>query len=123
MINGIIKNGNGFSVKDFQNCKILFDIDDLNFDSYEDAVKECRGKYYPDSFYPYLMQAAEFDFEPTDYTWENMIHDGDPRGVWDGRMKEWRSSRSMMHGAATEDEVAYLDALCFTYESLMAMVK
>lgn len=123
MINGIVKSENGFSVKDFENGKILFGLGNLKYSTYTDALEACRGRCYPDSFYQYLVQAPDLGFEPTDYTWENMIYDGNPLGIWDNRIKEWRTSRSMMHGAATDEEIAYLDALCFTYESLVAMVK
>lgn len=123
MINGIIKEKNGFAVKDFENGKILFRLGNPEYATYNDALESCKGKCYPESFHQYLRQAPDLGFAPTDCTWENLIYEGNPLGVWDPRTKEWRSSRSMMHGAATDEEIAYLDALCFTYESLMAMAE
>ena len=52
-----------------------------------------------------------------------LIYANDPRGVWDGERKEYRNVSSMDRGAATESEIAYVDALDATYKSLVAMVK
>lgn len=51
-----------------------------------------------------------------------MIYAEDPRGVWDGEREVWRNVSSMDRGAATDEEIAYVDALDATYTSLMTMV-
>lgn len=121
MTNGIIKTENGFSVKDFETEEVKFSIGNPKFKSYMDAVNECRGKFYPDSYHQYLEKAAELEELNAD-VWENMIYAGDYRGVWDGERKEYRDISTMDRGAATEDEIAYVDALDATYNSLKAMV-
>ena len=52
MTNGIIKTENGFSVKDFDESRIVFGIGNPEFPSYMDAVEASRGKLYPLSYYP-----------------------------------------------------------------------
>ncbi len=122
MTNGIIKTEDGFSVKDFETGKVSFSIGKRKYPSYMDAVNACYGKFYPKSYYPYLVKAADLDKEPDADVWENMIYAEDPRGVWDGEQKEYRNVTSMDRGAATDDEIAYVDALDATYQSLRAMV-
>lgn len=121
MTNGIIKTGSGFSVKDFESGEVKFAIGSPSFPSYMDAVERCRGRFYPVSCYPYLVKAAGLDREPDADIWENMVYAEDPRGVWDGEAKVFRNVTEMDRGAATEDEIAYIDALAATYESLRAM--
>lgn len=123
MTNGIIQNEDGFSVKDFETGHVLFHIGIIHESSYMRAVEKCYGKYYPVSYFPYLIKAATLDKEPDADVWENMIYAEDPRGVWDGEKEEYRDVSSMDRGAATEEEIAYVDALDATYKSLMAMVK
>lgn len=123
MTNGIIQTENGFAVKDFDMERISFNIGRISFPSYTSAVDQCRGKFYPQSYYPYLKQAENFDKAPDADVWENMIYAEDPRGVWDGEREEYRNVSSMDRGAATEEEIAYVDALAATYKSLMAMVE
>lgn len=122
MTNGIVKTENGFSVKDFESGEIKFNIGNPSFSSYVDAVESCKGKFYPISFYLYLLKAAELDKAPDADVWENMVYAEDPRGVWDNEEKVYRNVTEMDRGAATEDEIAYIDALDATYHSLMAMV-
>lgn len=121
MTNGIIQTEAGFSVKDFENRKILFSIGQITFPTYEAAVKACRGKFYPQSYHQYLLRAAKLDKDPDADVWENMIYAEDPRGVYDGETKKYKNISSMDRGAATEEEVAYIDALDATYRSLKAM--
>lgn len=47
MTNGIIKTEDGFSVKDFDEDRVVFSIGNPGFPSYMDAVEACRGKFYP----------------------------------------------------------------------------
>lgn len=122
MTNGIIKTEDGFSVKDFDEDRVVFSIGNPEFPSYMDAVEACRGKFYPPSYYPYLAKASELDKTPDTDVWENMIYAEDPRGVWDGEREVWRNVSSMDRGAATDEEIAYVDALDATYTSLMTMV-
>lgn len=125
MTNGIVQIKDGFAVQDFETGHItqtLFNIGNIKFESYEEAIKECCGKFYPASFEPYLLKAAELDKAPDADTWENMIYAEDPRGVWDGEQLEYRNVTSMDRGAATVKEIAYIDALDATYRSLMAMI-
>lgn len=122
MTNGIIKTEKGFSVKDFESGKVKFNIGNLVFRSYMDAVDTCRGKFYPASYYPYLVKAAELEKAPDADVWENMIYAEDPRGVWDGEKKVYRNVTELDRGAATDEEIAYVDALDATYNSLVAMV-
>lgn len=123
MTNGIVKTDNGFSVKDFESGKIKFNIGSPVFKSYEDAVGNFRGTFYPQSYYPYLMKAAELDKAPDADVWENMVYAEDPRGVWDGEEQVYHNVTELDRGAATDDEIAYIDALDSTYRSLMAMVE
>lgn len=123
MTNGIIQNEKGFSVKDFETGHILFHIGQLHCGSYKEAVDTCRGKFYPQSCFPYLMKAAELEKEPDADTWENMIYAQDPQGVWDGEKQSYRNVTSMDRGAATDEEIAYVDALDATYHSLKAMAE
>ena len=128
MTNGIVKTNNGFAVKDFNECKILFHIGKQTAPSYEKAVEICQGKYYPMSFYKYLMKVSELKKsgkltkEPDADIWENLIYADDYRGIWDGTNQQYRNVTEMDKGAATEEEIDYVDALASTYESLMAMV-
>lgn len=125
MINGIVPSKDGFAVKDFGACVVKFSIGKPEFSSYKAAVNACRGKYYPDSYHAYLIQMEGVEKENLKIcTWEafnNMVYAGDPRGIWDGEREEWRDVSTMDKGAATEDEIDYLDALDATYRSLKAM--
>lgn len=123
MTNGIIQTDKGFAVKEFEADRQLFVIGNLKFRTYMDAVNTCNGMFYPKSYFPYLVKADELEKEPDADTWENMIYAQDPRGVWDGEKKEYRNVSSMNRGAATKEEIAYVDALDSTYKSLMAMVE
>lgn len=127
MTNGIIRTKKGnFAVKDFETNHFVFGLGQMNFSSYMDAVEGCRGKFYPESYYPYLTQAFGIEDRPGIATWEvfnNMIYANDPRGVWDGEREEWRDVSTMDRGAGTEEEITYIDALDSTYKSLMAMVE
>lgn len=123
MTNGIVQTKKGFSVKDFETGNFVFGIGQISFPTYRDALESCRGKFYPQSYYSYLLKAAELDKAPDADIWENMIYAQDPRGVWDGEREEYRNITSMDRGAATNAEIAYVDALDTTYKSLMAMVK
>jgi hypothetical protein len=86
-----------------------------------EAVNECRGKFYPKSYYQYLEKADGLEELNAD-VWENMIYAEDYRGVWDGERKEYRDVSTMNRGAATDEELAYVDALDATYNSLKGMV-
>lgn len=123
MTNGIVKTEKGFGVKDFESGRLLFDIGARQYPSYMDAVEACRGRFYPLSYYPYLVKADELDTPIDADIWENMIYAEDPNGVWDGEREEYRNVSSMDRGAGTEEEIAYVDAIDATYQSLMAMIK
>lgn len=123
MTNGMIQTKKGFAIKDFESGEITFTTGPLRFSSYQKALDACRGKFFPTSYSSYLSEAAGLDRIPDADTWENMIYANDPRGVWDGERKEYRNVSSMDRGAATESEIAYVDALDATYKSLVAMVK
>lgn len=123
MIKGIIKTPEGFSVKNFQTGELLDSVGSPSYESYMDAVNGCRGYYAPDSCYDYLASVCDMDITPDADIWENLIYASDPRGVWDGERQIYRNVTSMDRGAATEDEIAFVDALDATYHSLMAMVK
>lgn len=128
MTNGIIKTDRGFAVKDFHKAEVIFNIGKLNFSSYEQAVEVCRGKFYPSSYYQYLVkvgelkESGELNGEPDADIWENLIYADDYRGIWDGTKEQYAPVTSVDKGAATEDEIDYVDALAATYESLTAMV-
>lgn len=121
MINGIIQTENGFSVKDFDAEEVMFSIGCIRFRSYMDAVKTCKGIFYPLSYYHYLKMAAGLEGVPDADVWENMVYAGDSRGIYDGETDTWRNVTSIDRGAATEEEIAYIDALDSTYKSLVAM--
>lgn len=121
MTNGIVQTEQGFSVKDFETGVIVSDINRCRFTSYTRVVEAYCGDY-EESFRSYLLQAASLGKEPDADTWENMIYADDPRGVYDGEKDEYRNVTEMDRGAATEEEIAYVDALDATYKSLMAMV-
>lgn len=121
MTNGIIEIENGFAVKDFETGRISFELGNLSFPSYDDAVESCFGRYYPRSYRRYLRQAGTLDTTPDADTWENMIYANDPNGIWDGEQKKYRNVTSMDRGAATAKEIAYVDALDATYTSLVKM--
>lgn len=129
MINGIIKTNDGFAVKDFSANAVMFRLGKLHFSSYEEAVEKCRAKYYPISYYQYLKKVGELKEsgelvkEPDADIWENLIYALDYRGVWDGTKEKYKPVTSVDKGAATDDEIDYVDALAATYESLVAMVK
>lgn len=121
MTNGIIEIEKGFAVKDFETGQISFELGNLSFSSYDDAVESCFGRYYPRSYRRYLRQAGTLDTTPDADTWENMIYANDPNGIWDGEQKKYRNVTSMDRGAATPKEIAYVDALDATYTSLVKM--
>lgn len=121
MANGIIKTEYGYFVKDFDTNEVKYNIGNPKFNSYMEAVNECRGKFYPESYYQYLEKAARLEELNAD-VWENMIYAEDYRGVWDGERKEYRDVSTMNRGAATDEELAYVDALDATYNSLKGMV-
>ena len=133
MTNGIVQIEavfcNGFAVKDFDTEKIVYNIGYISFPSYEKAVESCCGRFYPPSYQPYLVKVNELITSgklqtiPDADIWENLIYADDYRGVYDGERKEWRNVTSMDKGAATEDEIDYVDALASTYKSLLAMVE
>lgn len=128
MINGIVQINKGFAVHDFTKGKIVFNIGTLGFSTYEEAAKVCRGKFYPASFYKYLIKvgqlkkSGELKRKPDADIWENLIYAEDYRGVWDGTKEKYVPVTSVDKGAATEEELDYVDALAATYESLTAMV-
>lgn len=118
---GIIKEGKGFSLMEFESGNIMDITVNGNPGTYLEAVEACNG-VYEESFYPYLVQAATLEKVPDADVWENMIYAKDPRGIWDGEKEEYRNVTSMDRGAATDEEIDYVDALDATYHSLMAMV-
>lgn len=130
MISGIIKteDGTGFAVKDFSKGEILFRLGNLKCSSYKQAINRCRGKFYPDSYYPYLIkvgelkESGELTKEPDADIWENLIYAEDYRGIWNGTEQKYQPVTAMDKGAATEEEIDYVDALASTYESLIAMI-
>lgn len=129
MTYGIVKTDNGFAVKDFSTGRVLYTLVKLSFYTYRDAMENCRNKFYPSSYYQYLDEVIRLKElgvltkEPDADIWENLIYGGDYRGIWDGTRQEYRNVTSMDKGAATDEEIAYVDALAATYESLMAMVR
>ncbi len=129
MTNGIIPYEDGFAVKDFDSCKVLFEIGKISFPSYERAVEACSGKFYPPSYKPYLVTAGnlaasgKLKKEPDADVWENLVYADDYRGIFDGEKEEYHNVTSVDKGAATEREIAYIDALAATYESLRAMTE
>lgn len=122
MISGIIQTDNGFAVKNFETGKVEYLIGNISFGSYMSAAGTCCGTFYPTSYYHYLEQAKDLGEEPDTDIWENMIYADDPHGVYDGETKAYRNVSSMDRGAATEEEIAYVEALDATYKSLLAMV-
>lgn len=127
MINGIVQIKNGFAVKDFDTDTIIQDIGKLSFPSYEKAVDACSEKFYPAAYHSYLTKIGELQAtgelkkNPDADVWENLIYADDYRGIYDGEKKEWRNVTALDKGASTEEEIDYVDALAFTYASLMAM--
>lgn len=122
MTKGIVQTQDGFAVKDFETGNTTA-IGQLSFSSYMEALGACYERYFPGEYFHYLYQAEYFDKEPDADTWENMIYADDPRGIYDGETKEYRNVTSMDRGAATDEEIAFVDALDATYKSLMAMVR
>ena len=129
MTNGIIQVENGFAVKDFETEKVIFNIGEISFPSYEDAVEGCFNKFYPASYWQYLtgvgklLKSGDLKKEPDLDIWENLIFAEDYRGMYDGETNKYRNVTAMDRDAATEEEIDYIDALAFTYKSLRAMVK
>jgi hypothetical protein len=120
MIYGIKKTEEGFSVYDFESGRALSDMGHPQYPGYAAALDACRHNAFHPSFYPYLVKAGQID-DPDADTWENMVYAEDPRGIWDNERGQWRNVTSMDRGAATDEEIAYVDALDATYQSLMAM--
>lgn len=125
---GIIKMGDGsFALKDFESGSVISVFGHLTFSSYGQAVERCYAKY-PSCQYGHLKKinklkaSGELVKEPDADIWENLVYAGDYRGLWDGTRQEYRNVTSMDKGAATEVEIAQIDALASTYESLMSMV-
>ena len=69
-----------------------------------------------------VSESTERGKTPNPDECETMFSAEDPRGVWDCEPEVWRHVSSMDRGAATDEEIAYVDALDATYTSLMAMV-
>lgn len=122
MINGIIQTENGFSVKDFETGEVTKELGALSYKSFDSAMFFC-GAYFPKSFVDYLQEATALKSAPDADVWENMIYADDPDGIYDYDKEEYRNVTEMDRGAATEEEIAYVDALDATYKSLMAMVE
>lgn len=120
MIKAIVMNEKGFSVEDFEACEVVKELEAKKFASYMEAVNEMKTEY-EESLYEYLVKAEGLESPDAD-TWENMIYAGDPKGVYDGERNIYRNVTSMDRGAATEEEIDFVDALDATYKSLMAMV-
>lgn len=126
MINGIVQTEGGFAVKDFEACHEVYKIGNVSFPSYAAALDACCSTHVPASYYGYLEPAGTAGDKPDICTWEmfnNMVHAGDPRGVWDGEKKKWCDVCTRNRGAADDDEIALIDALDATYQSLRAMVR
>lgn len=120
VVNGIIQTEHGYAVKNFMELtKQPVGIGRLSFPDYETAVKYLAGKAYPASYRPYLI--AVKGMEPDNDTWNNLIFIGQAAGYYDHELGTFKSARQMDMGAATETEVAYLEALDATYRSILAM--
>ena len=121
-IEGIIKTPEGFLKKDFKTGEILGPVVLPPCRNYEEALAECRKFIRPASMETYLRRAFELNLKPDADVWENLIYAEDPRGVWDGEREIYRDVTSMDRGAATEEEIAYVDALDAAYQSMRALL-
>lgn len=120
-VNGIIQTENGYAVKNFMASKKQpIDVGKLSFTNYETAVLYLANRIYPESYRPYLL--AVKDMEPDNDTWNNLMFIGQAAGYYDHEKKTFKSARQMDMGAATDTELAYLEALDATHKSIRSMV-
>ena len=121
-MNGMVQTEKGYAVKNFNEPdKAPIEVGKLQFSDYETAVNHLAGTLYPESYKPYLM--AVKDMEPTNDTWNNLIFIGHACGYYDNEQKRFRNAREMNMNAASEEEIAYVDALSSTYESIKSMIR
>lgn len=122
LVNGIIQTPNGYAVKNFMEPKKApIDIGNISFPNYEAAVYYMSNLLYPESYRNYLL--AVKDLVPDYDTWNNLIFIGHAQGFYDHEQKRFKSARQMDMHAADDVEIAYVEALEATYESILAMVE
>lgn len=121
-VNGIIQTENGYAVKDFMALeKQPIEIGRLSFADYDTAVSLLANKAYPESYRPYLL--AVKGIQPDNDTWNNLMFIGQAAGYYDHEQKIFKNARQMDMAAATDTEIAYVEALASTYKSIMSMVE
>lgn len=121
-VNGIIQTETGYAVKNFMpEGKQVPVSENISFSDYETAVHCLSGRLYPDSYRQYLL--AVKDREPDNDMWNNLIFIGHTDGFYDHENQRFKTARQMDMGAATETEIAYIEALQNTYKSIQSMVR
>ncbi len=121
LVNGIIKTKDGFAVKNFTDPDTVIEIGTLSFDNYPQAVHYLANLLYPESYRSYLLAVEKIT--PNRDTWNNLIFLGTSKGLYDYEQKCYKSARQLDMSAASEVEVAYVEALHSTYESIQAMIQ
>lgn len=122
IVNGIIQTNDGYAIKNFLIPeKEPIPIGRLDFDSYKNAVQCLSNVLYPESYRPYLL--AVENMSPTADTWDNLIFVGHTHGFYDHETHTFKSARQMDMNAANETELAYMEALEATYNSIQTMVQ
>ena len=122
LINGIIQQPDGYAIKNFlQPSMPLIQIGRLSFPNYRTAVVYLANLLYPQSYKPYLL--AVEGLQPTEDTWNNLIYTGHALGIYDHEQQSFLSARSQDMQAASDVELAYVDALQETYTSILSMIR
>lgn len=122
LINGIIRTKTGYAVKNFiKPAQPPIDIGTLTFQDYRTAVIYLANLLYPESYRPYLL--AVETIKPTEDTWNNLIYTGHADGIYDKEDNRFYNARSHDMHAASEAEIAYVEALQETYTSICTMVE
>ena len=117
-----LTNTGGLAIKNFiTNTYTPIFNSNLSYGTYEHAVAILAGRYYPQSYLPYLLAVSDID--PDINTWNNLIFTGHTDGYYDHDTKLFRSARAMGMESTTHVQDAYLRALSSTYESIRSMVK
>ena len=122
LVNGIIQTETGYAVKNFMSPeKEPIEIGELKFSNYEAAVHYLSNLLYPESYRAYLL--AVKDITPDMDTWDNLLFIGHAYGYYDHEKKRFKSARQMDMNAANNVELAYVEALESTYNSIQKMIR
>lgn len=122
-LNGIIKipKTQEYGILDFLHPNNSpLNIGTFTFPSYVDAVMALQHRFYPASYLPYLL--AVQDLTPTNDIWNNLVFAGHAYGIYDNKTHMFHNVRKYDMNAASDVEVALIEALASTYTCLQDMV-